>query len=417
MTNLEITKKDRDGIQVLEIAGRLDAHWADHLGNVLDQEIMNGNYHLCLDLKDTNYISSAGIRLLVRVVKKMKEINGLFYILEASEIVASTLGMVGMLHLIAKPDKTIVDNRKTKKQEILSDTAWNILTSFPGGKKMESRFWGDPAAFTGGKLYDQDFHFLPFSGKSYGIGLGAIGNQKEEVLERAGEFLALGPALMFKPADGRSKPDYFIGYTNQSPGMSVLYGMAFEGEPSHRVDFESSDKNEGTSFSELLLTWMDICGSDSLGLVLFAESAGVSAASLVKLYDFREGGKDVFSFPGIRDSFKVSTEPDYVHQLMVVTGLAMKNVPAGWEAFVRPIGIGNALKGHFHAAVLPFSPIIRGEENLESMIQRTFSETQIEDVIHLLYDDRENDAVRESSFFKGSCWFGPIRTDRKEEVL
>ena len=62
----------------LEIQGRLDGYWADHLAQSLDDAIREGTRNLRLNLSGVSYSSSAGIRVLVRAHKQLSAIQGSF---------------------------------------------------------------------------------------------------------------------------------------------------------------------------------------------------------------------------------------------------------------------------------------------------------------------------------------------------
>lgn len=56
--------------------GRLDALTARQLGTDLEQHLSNGQTHLIIDFKDTRYISSHGLRVLLETQKQARENGG-----------------------------------------------------------------------------------------------------------------------------------------------------------------------------------------------------------------------------------------------------------------------------------------------------------------------------------------------------
>ncbi len=66
-----IEKREENGVVVLEPAGRLDSNTAP----VLEQQIDsvgagNDGHHLLVDFSNVEYISSAGLRVVLKVVKE-----------------------------------------------------------------------------------------------------------------------------------------------------------------------------------------------------------------------------------------------------------------------------------------------------------------------------------------------------------
>ena len=70
---IEIKRNAND--TVIEIAGRLDTITAPVLENTINENI-GSIQNLILDLKGLEYISSAGLRVLLATQKKMKQIGG-----------------------------------------------------------------------------------------------------------------------------------------------------------------------------------------------------------------------------------------------------------------------------------------------------------------------------------------------------
>ena len=68
-------KKNADAITI-EIVGRLDTTTAPSLEKTIGDEIEKGK-NLILDFKGLEYISSAGLRVLLAAQKKMQSIGGM----------------------------------------------------------------------------------------------------------------------------------------------------------------------------------------------------------------------------------------------------------------------------------------------------------------------------------------------------
>lgn len=68
-------EKDKTGEQLtVRMIGRLDTKTAPQLEQVFDAELF-GVHDLQLDLKELEYISSAGLRVLLKAAKAMKELG------------------------------------------------------------------------------------------------------------------------------------------------------------------------------------------------------------------------------------------------------------------------------------------------------------------------------------------------------
>ena len=68
-------KKNADSATIC-VAGRLDTTTAPALDKTINEDI-NGVSHLILDIKDIDYISSAGLRVLLSAQKKMQKVGSM----------------------------------------------------------------------------------------------------------------------------------------------------------------------------------------------------------------------------------------------------------------------------------------------------------------------------------------------------
>ena len=88
---MEITQQPRDGRLELQLKGRLDANWADRVGSAIESAIRAGQHHIDLDLAQVDYLSSAGIRVLVKYYKQLKTAQGTLRVVRTTEAVLSVL--------------------------------------------------------------------------------------------------------------------------------------------------------------------------------------------------------------------------------------------------------------------------------------------------------------------------------------
>lgn len=94
-----VTKNEAEKI-TFEIEGRIDSTTAPELNNVV-QESIEGVKELVFDFKQVEYISSAGLRVLLSAQKKMNE-QGTMVITNVSENIMSVFevtGFVGILNI------------------------------------------------------------------------------------------------------------------------------------------------------------------------------------------------------------------------------------------------------------------------------------------------------------------------------
>lgn len=86
------TNKENEKLTV-EVSGRLDTLTAPEFESKVEPELA-GVKDLIIDLKDLEYISSAGLRVLMGLVKIMKE-QGEMKVINPSEVVMDVFSLTG----------------------------------------------------------------------------------------------------------------------------------------------------------------------------------------------------------------------------------------------------------------------------------------------------------------------------------
>ena len=83
----------------LEITGRLDTTTAPNLESVIN-ELSEDTKELVFDMSGLEYISSAGIRVLLCAYRKMNMNQGLMRIEKANDIVFEIFEMTGLVQML-----------------------------------------------------------------------------------------------------------------------------------------------------------------------------------------------------------------------------------------------------------------------------------------------------------------------------
>src|SRR5215468_6715304 len=101
---MEITQQSREDRLELRLKGRFDANWADHVGHAIESAIRAGQHHIDLDLAQVDYVSSAGIRVLVKYFKQLSSVRGVLRVVRPTDAVLSVLQLSGIAAmLVASP--------------------------------------------------------------------------------------------------------------------------------------------------------------------------------------------------------------------------------------------------------------------------------------------------------------------------
>ena len=94
--NIEIIEETEDGICKITVKGRIDSNNADYFLNKLENTMNEGNKVIVLNMSRVEYLSSIGIRMILKIYKQAAETGGKFNIERPSEIVKNILGMTAL---------------------------------------------------------------------------------------------------------------------------------------------------------------------------------------------------------------------------------------------------------------------------------------------------------------------------------
>lgn len=193
----------------------------------------------------------------------------------------------------------------------------------------------------------------------------------------------------------------------------MLYGMAFpvnEGATMVRLESKGAPGDPAAPLSKLAEAALMHGKSETVGVVLIGETAGLVGAALRRSPVGVAEDIDIFAHTQARDWLSLTSEPEHARSTALVVGVATRGSCPALAPFVRPLsGTGPPdLKGHFHAAVVPYRPLPRGSFELAPAVQLLFEPGRVETVLHLLGDSRPIVGAGESTFNRGVFWVVPL---------
>jgi anti-anti-sigma factor len=404
---MEINKQRLGDVLELQVRGRLDGYWADHLSQSLDDAVREGARNLRLNLSEVSYLSSAGIRVLFRAHKQLSAIQGSFSVSEPSEAVRSILELTGLMDLLIPAASPVLKAAPSGGLLLEKESIRFEVMSLNPEARLSCQVIGDPARLLGDHFQKEDCRSVAFSNSSFGLGLGAFGNSFADCAGRFGEFLGVGGAVTYLPADGTNVPDYMLATGTFIPQIEVLYGIRCEGNFQAVAHFERKDVGGAAKLDEIVEGCLEIAGSETLGIVMIAESAGLIGTALRRSPALRDSESAFFGFPQVRDWLSFAAEPVFTRALTIVVGVAARKAPASLMSLLRPLG-QSELIGHFHAAAFSYRPVKKREMDLQAATASLFEAETPRALLHLINDDREITGAGQSELATGTCWIGPI---------
>ena len=384
---------------LLTLHGRLDAAHCRNLEDELEDALRQGAHRVTLDMEDVLFLSSAGLRTLLRYQKTLSGLGGALVLSRTSSFVREILGMVGMTSLFEAPTGHARGEEPWSSH--LGEGAARYELAASRGFRVDLPTPGEVRSFEPGV---------------WGLGVGAF----DDTVAFPGEILAAeGYALMQPPGEGEA-PDFMTAAGSFVPTVHFASGSVLRGGPSHCLRF--AEGLPGIPLARLARGALEVVGGRGAALVLVAETSGLVGARLGRLdattdpeaggwrdVALRMAGERFFSFPAVRDHLAYRPEKRYDRHLALVVGVVTA-VPSGPLASqVRPLGDGGDLWGHFHGAVFPFKAIPQGKVDLPLVLEKLFDAGAPVGLLHLLHDRRPISGAGESAFLSGALWVGALQ--------
>lgn len=428
---MQIEKNSQGDLLELALRGRLDNDSSVYFREEIETSAREGWHRILVDLSGVTYLSSSGIAALVDAKKRLDRLAGLFGIHNASPEVEQILRLTRLLDMLR------CDPRKARSGPSISATTSALssdtryaeedglelaIYSLNDSPALECRVFGSPQSVFGAKRSRAEACAVSFGSQTFGLGLGAIGNsgqgdpsQTDFALgPRYGEFLAVAGAVAQSAHKSHGLPDYLLAAGDFVPAAQILYGAKCEGEMPVLIRFSPAETGTQIGLSKIVSCALRQANLRLAGFVILADCAGLVGAQLRQSpARLPHDGSDRFALPGIREWLSFSAEQIHRHNLVLIVGIAAAGPvepSSPLSALLRPMEPNGDLSGHFHAAVFPYRPLKKRVLPLGPSVSELFESGSIEDVLHLLRDDRPTSGAGESELFGGACWLGPIES-------
>jgi anti-anti-sigma factor len=404
-----------DSVAEVVLVGSLDSSWSSYLAERFDEVVRGGALDIRVDMAGVSYLSSNGIALLVRYYRQLREIGGRFRIVADSEAVSQVLRLTGASRYLHDDGPSTAPGVVPASRCEAVERDGMTLQVFPnagGGQAERLELIGDPARLPG-RGYDaaDERTWMAVPGAA-ALGLGALGPSFEACRGRFGEFLAVAGVAAYRPSAGPGRPDFEHVAGAFVPGMRVLYGLAFPVERAAVLRFEAKGEPGSASvrLSQLAEACLDRAGGGVVGVVLAGESDGLVGAALRRSPVDLPSRLDPFAHPEARDWLSFTPEPEHARSTALVVGVAAREAGPALSPFIRPLAGASApdLRGHFHAAVVPYRPLPGGAVELPATVSHLLEPGRIETILHLLGDSRPIVGAGESTFTRGAIWYVPL---------
>jgi anti-anti-sigma factor len=405
---------------VLRLKGRLDAAWAEHFHSAVREALRDGHHHVRIDAAGLEYLSSAGIRTLLRIQRELAAVKGSFGIIRASAFVADTLRLSG-LQLLLLPET-----------EAATADATSPVVSAPVGAVLPPRgshFDRHPLT-AGGQITVRavggwkpwqtvaanDAVDLGFPRTVFGLGIGAAGRDVADARSHFGEFVAAAGCLAWLPGDGADTPDYLEQAESFVPRLHTIQALTGQGSFAHLLRFRPQEKGDVVTLSDLFLQAFATTPADAVAMVVLAEVDGLVGVALARSPGLIQAADRPADFPELRTWLAFCGERLHRQTLALVVAFASRDPAHAAVPGLAPLPSCPATRAHAHAVVLPFQPLPQGLLELEPAVRAAFKDSEPRGLLHLLEDDRPVIGLGQSAFIRGACWCAPVQFSKESPL-
>ncbi len=104
----KISTKQYKRVDLVEVSGRIDSSTAPQLDQALNAVIKDGRFRIVVDLSETDFMSSAGLRALLAALKQVRRFNrGDLRIAGLSTKVKKAFELAGLLDVFQAFDNPV----------------------------------------------------------------------------------------------------------------------------------------------------------------------------------------------------------------------------------------------------------------------------------------------------------------------
>jgi anti-sigma B factor antagonist len=92
---MEITEEKQDTVSIFKLNGRLDSNTSQGFEKKIFDAISDGSINMIIDFKDLDYISSAGLRVILKATKALNREEGKIMLCAMQDYVKEVFEIAG----------------------------------------------------------------------------------------------------------------------------------------------------------------------------------------------------------------------------------------------------------------------------------------------------------------------------------
>ena len=217
------------GSVVLQLEGRLDREWAEHLSDTLEDLLQDGVRSLSIDFSGVTYVSSEATKVLTQWQQELALLRGEVQLTSLPPVVREVFEIAGWDPNLGSGSRGGPRSGEMRRSywhtraDIAANGDFELSSCTPAGT-LTCRLVGDPTQLTRAPIGPDHCQAVSFPDSAFGLGVGAIGGSFEDCRDRMGELISVAGCMAYFPSDGSRMADYLVGGGTRPPRGAARLG-------------------------------------------------------------------------------------------------------------------------------------------------------------------------------------------------
>ena len=409
----------------VRLSGRLDAYGANQLNDALSASVSEKAQALLLDFSAVNYLSSAGIRVLLMLYKDLKIHSGVLALANLQPYCMDVIRMTGFAD--AFPSFKSIPEADEYARRILRENGvldhWSQLEEqqtdsgtfrfIPGtATTTAAEILGDIRDILHSRITSENIYSKRFFDKEYSIGMGGLGAHLEDYINLLGEMITIGGTMVWLPTDGNDTADFLIPQTDQGDVMlRTGFNVSITGGFNELALFKSTDAG-GTPFGTVYRRLFELAARrrpdfrGALGLAARAQMSAVYGSGIkhsAVISNAPANGKMIIHGSNMAHWFDSDSEPRHRNTTALIVGIGAdltadlsdyNEEDFNRVFYLHPVNIGCKQELlHNHAVLFNEQPMPEHPVDMDQEIKSVIEQGEFLDMRHLLDSSTVTEAL------------------------
>lgn len=233
---------------IITAAGPLDSENADLL-EVRIEELAAKSPYWILNLKEVNYLSSAGIRSILKLYHILENRKGFFVVAEIIGPIYEVMRTTGLLEsLIVAVDnaeaQSIIENRLQERKKdfeyVTVNGKYRVSVEEKNFSTMKIRAQADSEK---SKNISADLTPIEIEADEFSLGIAGLGKNRSEAAKKMGVFLSYGTMTGSAPAGSEHQSDIVLNVPDKAFTIFPQWAVTVSGKPILEFTLKSGNKS------------------------------------------------------------------------------------------------------------------------------------------------------------------------------